>query len=728
MYRFKSVTMSGFGGVSDTVTVNLDADVVVITGDNGIGKTTVCNALVWAISGIHPSGANPRNLYSKSGSTYVSLVLSQGNSEVEINRTLANPSADSEKDFIWNVSVFVDGFPIDSRRGEEWIASNLLANRQDNPYDDSIAGAIESVYMKQDSLKEFLADRDDVQRFSSVARMVGASRLAELVARFESEKSSWVRALNRDDEELVPRRDFVQELQVGLAELNDQVASLNTPEVSERWTNWAQKADLLLGSTNLANQQMSRTLIRETLDGLTALVQADQRRRDQLLSLSEEYATPLPSGPSAAEIESATAQLAAADRDLLDLQERQRLAGESLEVLEQELARRTSQADDIAALAQIALRHVSNECPACGQTVEPIDFATRLGMLILSANQPQEVDGINLAREAHSHAIEALRQARVRRAELQEALSGLGAQRNQIESAERRRIERAIDLDLLSNVVLTGVTLSLPAIITALERELTSSSSRIGDAQGLIETGDNLSTVAALLDAESQRSTLVQELEFASRALTRDENEIRLRREASKRGDRLLRALKNDAESFVSNRISQLQPLLDQVYGTIDPHPTLRRIEIRTRLFGGKQRLDPVVHDDDAGVSMLKPGIMLSTSQANALAVCLFLSFNLGFATHSLASMVLDDPLQNLDDVHLLGMVDLLRKVSPYRQLILTTHDEAFAALFARKLRPVEAGRRTLLVRLESWSRSGPAVSDIEVPVEGLDLKLAASA
>jgi DNA repair exonuclease SbcCD ATPase subunit len=104
----------------------------------------------------------------------------------------------------------------------------------------------------------------------------------------------------------------------------------------------------------------------------------------------------------------------------------------------------------------------------------------------------------------------------------------------------------------------------------------------------------------------------------------------------------------------------------------------------------------------------------------------LFLSFNLGFAPTHVKSLILDDPLQNLDDVHLLGLVDLLRKILPHRQLIVTTHDHAFASLLARKLRPVSENFRTTYVRFTKWDRNGPGVEQWDVPAETSPLKLVA--
>jgi hypothetical protein len=116
-----------------------------------------------------------------------------------------------------------------------------------------------------------------------------------------------------------------------------------------------------------------------------------------------------------------------------------------------------------------------------------------------------------------------------------------------------------------------------------------------------------------------------------------------------------------------------IQPLLAHMQAAIDPHPTFGSIELTMRLWQGKPRLDPVVRDESENVEVTDPGKTLSTSQANALAVALFLAFNLGLQPTMLQTIVLDDPLQNLDDVHL---------------LVVTTHDSSFASLLCRKLRP----------------------------------------
>jgi len=87
---------------------------------------------------------------------------------------------------------------------------------------------------------------------------------------------------------------------------------------------------------------------------------------------------------------------------------------------------------------------------------------------------------------------------------------------------------------------------------------------------------------------------------------------------------------------------------------------------------------------------------------------------------------MLDDPLQSLDDVNLLGLVDLLRRVKDRRQLCVSTHDGRFGGLLARKLRPGSGNGSTVVIELDGWSRHGPVVRTRQVRSDPTPLRLVA--
>ncbi len=72
--------------------------------------------------------------------------------------------------------------------------------------------------------------------------------------------------------------------------------------------------------------------------------------------------------------------------------------------------------------------------------------------------------------------------------------------------------------------------------------------------------------------------------------------------------------------------------------------------------------------------------------------------------------MLLDDPVQSMDDVNVLGFADLSRHLRKTRQLIISTHERRLAGLLERKLAPRSANDTTTVLEFVGWDRSGPSV------------------
>lgn len=92
------------------------------------------------------------------------------------------------------------------------------------------------------------------------------------------------------------------------------------------------------------------------------------------------------------------------------------------------------------------------------------------------------------------------------------------------------------------------------------------------------------------------------------------------------------------------------------------------------------------------------------------MAVSVFVSLNLLRSTGGLDLLLLDDPIQNMDDYNVLGLVDLLRTLRAQRQLVIATHDIDIGELIRRKLRPRTAEQRTIVHRFTSADEHGPRV------------------
>mgnify|MGYP000025503088 FL=1 len=69
----------------------------------------------------------------------------------------------------------------------------------------------------------------------------------------------------------------------------------------------------------------------------------------------------------------------------------------------------------------------------------------------------------------------------------------------------------------------------------------------------------------------------------------------------------------------------------------------------------------------------------MSSGQLSAVAVAFLLCMNQVYGTHQISSLLLiDDPVQTIDDVNMVGLVDVLRYGFGDRQIFLSTHEQTF--------------------------------------------------
>jgi hypothetical protein len=281
--------------------------------------------------------------------------------------------------------------------------------------------------------------------------------------------------------------------------------------------------------------------------------------------------------------------------------------------------------------------------------------------------------------------------------------------------ANSQRAERIAAMGIASDASADD---ALRELIVAIEQRHQSSAV-------LREAGESLALALAKSSELTRRAELTREREALALTVEGSVAAVAARRETGELAGRILERLRTSAEQLVQAQLSQIEPLVERVYARVDPHPAFRRVQLSSRFEHSRGRISASVEDTLANVVVKRPGTVLSSSQLNALAVSIFLALNLGVPTLPLDSVLLDDPLQSLDDVNLLGLVDLLRRTRQQRQLIVSTHDPRFAALLERKLRP-GADTRTIIIELSGWRRDGPRVEQREVPAETQTLRLVA--
>lgn len=141
--------------------------------------------------------------------------------------------------------------------------------------------------------------------------------------------------------------------------------------------------------------------------------------------------------------------------------------------------------------------------------------------------------------------------------------------------------------------------------------------------------------------------------------------------------------------------------IINKLYNTIDPHPEYKQIDFRCDFKNKEPRLNVVMYSVKEGHDTIVPNLYFSTAQINILSFCIFMAKALYAKTdknEDLGCIFIDDPIQALDDINVLSMIDLLRNVaySLNKQIILTTHDRNFFELLKKKVPAELFGSRFL--------------------------------
>ena len=106
------------------------------------------------------------------------------------------------------------------------------------------------------------------------------------------------------------------------------------------------------------------------------------------------------------------------------------------------------------------------------------------------------------------------------------------------------------------------------------------------------------------------------------------------------------------------------------------------------------------------------PGAMLSQGNLNTAALTLFLALNLSVPSQ-LPWLVLDDPVQSMDDVHIAQFAALLRTYSKGlgKQVVIAVHERALFEYLTLELSPAFAGDSLITVEI-SRNFAGDAIAD----------------
>jgi len=228
-----------------------------------------------------------------------------------------------------------------------------------------------------------------------------------------------------------------------------------------------------------------------------------------------------------------------------------------------------------------------------------------------------------------------------------------------------------------------------------------------------LQLADQYAAARKLLALQRERDELLPEIEAAKRSLNESKEEIGKLKEASTQTARWISRLAESVDRAVKERIAKHQPEIGRLFKTMIPSPyPFDRVIMRSGKNGLELGIRYRGKAEDAG----EPRFFLSSAQANVLALSIFISLAENQRWSKLQTLLVDDPVQHLDDLDAVAFLDELRATAlgrfrPKRQIILSTCDQNLYLLMIRKFDLLKsAGFRFMGISLIDNGPGGPVI------------------
>lgn len=655
--RLKRIELEGFRGFAERREVDLDADAVVVRGDNGTGKTSLVDGLLWLFTGELAHLA----LRVKGLRQTEDIITNRfKGSEAVVSLTVGTSLGDQV--FIRKGNQKKNRFfahresraPLEGEQAEEALVAAFGLGNIGELCDAVLTWGL----LRQDAIGAAL-EEGGASLYQRIAGLIGL----EQVNQFALAASEAARGLSRE------RSDARAAMERATERHEDAVQRRGI----------AQKAAASQPDVAAVTREGLRAVAAKLPDGVEPVVES--WGNESLISQIGEDADRL---TKALELLSARQRdLATHPAEVVDLLAQ---AEEAASRARKAAAESVERAPTVVQLASSAIDLLGDRCPVCEQDIDQASVRIHLqGVLNQSQDlvaRSRETQDAFVAAEADlSRARGAVERRRIATEEVRDA------------EAKVRDVAGAIE----NRLVMSVVDLGQPVV----EALLIGLRATVSEIAGLRRTVNEASGphVARLAD-EVETSTVG--LAAAERALS----ELDQRHKSAKD---LEHAAHGAAETILSNALEELQPSFAEVFDRLSPSVAFTKLFAGQDIMRNRNQIIPIVRDLDREIDA-NPMLVFSEGQLNVVALSYFLGMALNAREASLPFLALDDPLQSLDVIAILGFSDLCRQMRGQRQLILTTHDRRFADVLIRKLSPRNADETLLVHDFEGWEREGPLI------------------
>lgn len=648
--RLSFVEVCGFRGFRNKVRIDFGEGFTVIAGRNGVGKSTLCDAVEFAISG-HIEKYTVEKAAKETLSDYLWW---RGDGVSEAHYVKVSFRRDDG-----------DHFTIMRTResgADRSFAEIHAALCSMSAPDDALRQLIRTSIIRDEWIAALSLDLSETDRFDLVRAALGAPEGSEAAERAKEVVTAAENAHTRNEgayeiarARLAERLTQQSETQASLSRSGDVAAAMQTIADAVPDAPLELIACLKAGRSALAND---RARLARMADGF-------QIARD-VSELKRAFDTP----------EMANARKAAVE-DLEAARQGKMSANEAIVEATHELSVE-EKIDAVAASLSILVEHGERlglhdeHCPLCAAHRTSEEFA--LGLAAARRRISSFGSGVEKARSKLTSAADIAHHF----ANSFAVAEGIVA----VHQAEERALREAQEVQA-AFFHQWGIDQRFLNDPVGLERQIGAERDRLINLERALLVLEASQAVSRIEAIEKNIDVLRQDIEKLADEVRHSQGALTYAREIE-------RSVKRVSAEIVDERLAQISPLLSELYERLRPHADWRTIDYSIR--GDVRRFLSLKVGDS-----LNPQFVFSSGQRRAAGLAFLLSVHLARAWTPLCSLLLDDPVQHIDDFRALHLVEVLAALRVEgRQIICAVEDGALADLLCRRLvsRPTEPGRR----------------------------------
>jgi DNA repair exonuclease SbcCD ATPase subunit len=639
--KLEFVEISGFRGFRDKVRFDLARGFTVLSGHNGTGKSTVLDAIDFALTGT----INKFSVKAAKGGGLDEHIWWVGSGKAETHSVSVGFVNDDEERFVVTRSR-ESGCNVQPSD----ILTRLCSQRSAN--NASVETLLQTTLIRDEFIAGLSLDLPEQTRFTLVREAIGSMVGPDYSARTAAILNAANGAKSRQDDRI---KEIQSELGRTLGELTD------ARSLAERSADLSEALKIIESlpiSLPAALGERVETVQRVIAERRLVLQQLDAARA-QMKELDNEVAF-FSSANAKEQMEGARSARGTAARNKTLADERLALANRA-DVAEKE-------SDEFATHISAILEHgeavglIEGHCPLCDAARTQPEFtaaiaATKARLAARGERLTTTAAAVAKARSEVASADQTLAAANKRYTELEERRLALERSRTRIH-------------ETYSHLGIKDPPGSAKAAEELLFREQ-ASLVRLERAFAILETSNALDKVKSL---ENRVAQLRERAEQEAAKLSAIERAVEA-------GRQMEAAAKTVANEILMEQFDTVMPLIKELYRRLRPHADWTEIESD---FGGKVRgsLNFVVGDGH------NPQFLFSSGQRRAAGLAFLLAVHLSRPWCGWHSLLLDDPVQHIDDYRALNLVEALTAIRrTNRQVIVAVEDSALADLLCRRLR-----------------------------------------